>query len=123
MIVGVKDLIEKELGFIFGENLFLNHYPDSPDTIVSVIGNRGFPPSLYVPTRERIVEIKIRAKTFLEGMDIGERILNLFHDKENYMLGENIVLHSYAFTDVSFLYTDNQDRNEFSFELAILIQK
>lgn len=123
MLEAIKDLIAIELGLIFGQNLFINYYPDTPNTLVSIIDSGGFPPKLYEPTREKVVGIKIRSSNYQEGSVIGEKIFNLFHGKENYNLGNKRVLHSYAFTELSYLYADSRERDEFSFELAFLIQK
>lgn len=122
----VKNYIEQNVSAIsltFGENLFINYYPDNPDTIVSVIDLGGYPPALYTPTREKIVEIKLRANSHVEGYELGNEILNLFHDKENYLMEEKRILHSYARTDVSYLYKDKDEREEFSLELVFLIER
>jgi hypothetical protein len=114
--------ISDKLGLVFGETIFINYYPDSPDKIVSIIDGRGTH-AIYTPTKEKIVEIKVRANNYLEGSTLGEDIINLLHDKENFYLGENKILHSYALSDCSYLYADSKNRDEFTFELAFLIQK
>lgn len=101
----------------------MNFYPDTPRTIVSVIDNGGYPPDLYTPTREKVVEIKLRAPTHIEGSALGNEILDLFHSKENYYLDGLRVMHSYGRTDINYLYTDSNENEEFSMELGFLIQK
>ncbi|WP_286231316.1 minor capsid protein [Neobacillus mesonae] len=120
MLLAIVDLIAEKLGFIPSENLFINAYPDSPDTIISVIDNGGFPPKLYEPTREKVVDIKIRAGNYDEGQALGEQVFKLFHDKENYELNNKKILHSRAYTDVSYLFSDSKEREEFSIELVFL---
>jgi hypothetical protein len=122
MLRAIIDLIANELGFKPSENLFRNAYPDSPDTIISVIDSGGFPPKLYETTREKVVGIKIRAGSYDEGSALGEQIFKLFHDKENYEIENKKILHSYAYTDVSYLYSDSKEREEFSIELVFLYQ-
>lgn len=107
----------------FGENLFINYYPDKPDLIVSVIDLGGYPPDLYTPTREKVVEIKFRAPSHTLGSELGNEILELFHSKENYQLDGLRILHSYARTDVNYLYTDTNEREEFVLELVFLIER
>lgn len=119
----VKDFLEKHLNELtFGENLFINFYPDNPNTIVSIIDGGGKPPDRYIPKIEKVIEIKLRAKDYHDGVYLGNRILSLFHSRENYMMGTQKVFHSYTMTDLSYLYTDDQNRPEFSFELVFLIQ-
>jgi hypothetical protein len=122
MLSELKDYISQQLGLVFCENLFINHYPDSPDKIVTIMDGRGTH-AIYTPTKTKIVEFKIRANNHLEGSSLGEEIINLFHDKENFLLGDKKILHSYALSDCSYLYADSKNRDEFSFELAFLIQK
>lgn len=101
------------------ENLFGNHYPDSPDTLVSVIDLGGFPPNRYTTQiREKTYEIKIRSLNYADGVDLGQKIMNLFHSKENFQLGSFFILGSRAYTELSYLYSDSKDRDEFSIELA-----
>jgi hypothetical protein len=114
--------VSQQLGLVFGENLFLNYYPDSPDKIVAIMDGHGTL-DIYTPTKTKIVEFKIRANTHSEGSSLGEEIINLFHDKENFLLGETKILHSYALSDCSYLYADSKERDEFTFELAFLILK
>ncbi|MEB1806597.1 MAG: minor capsid protein [Bacillaceae bacterium] len=105
-----------------GENLYKNYYPDSPDTIVSVIHTGGYPPSRYSPTRELTFDIKIRSKHYHDSVDLGNQIMKLF-EKENYQLGSFFVLDSYSFSELTYLYTDKNNRDEFSLGLAFLIKK
>lgn len=118
----ITDNIET-VDLTFGENLYINAYPDTPDLIVSVIDLGGYPPNLYFPTREKVVEIKFRASNHSEGSTLGDEILDLFHSKENYNLDSLKILHSYGRTDMNYLYTDSNQRDEFSIELVFLIQK
>ncbi|WP_391115989.1 minor capsid protein [Psychrobacillus sp. L3] len=111
----------KEQALIFSENLFINFYPEQPNLIVSVIDLGGYPPDLYAPTREKVIEIKFRAPTHDEGSKLGNEILTLFHSKENYNLDGLRVMHSYARTDVNYLYADSNENEEFSMELVFLI--
>lgn len=106
-----------------GKNLFINFYPDDPDMVVSVIDLGGHPPALYVPIREKVIEIKFRALDSSQGETLGTEIMNLLHDKENYYLEGLRVLHSYARTDSNYLYADSKSRDEFSMELVFLIQR
>jgi hypothetical protein len=107
---------------VISENLFANYYPDEPNNIVSVISLGGFPPSKYDGTREPIFEIKLRNERYIDGNDLANQIMNLFHSKENYLVGSFFVLHSYAMTEVNYLYNDSNNRREFSLELAFLIK-
>lgn len=106
-----------------GSNLFINTYPDNPDTIISVIDLGGYPPALYVKTREKVVEIKYRASTSQLGRALGDELIDIFHDKENYYLDGKRILHSYARTDSNYLYTDSSNRDEFTVELVFLIER
>ena len=108
---------------IDNETLFKNHYPDSPDMIVSVIDSGGFPPNLYTPTREKTFEIKIRSSNYDEGVILGEQIMSLFHSKNNYLLGGFFIYLSRSYSDLSYLYADSKNRDEFSLELAFLYKK
>ncbi|MBS4207445.1 minor capsid protein [Bacillus sp. FJAT-50079] len=126
LLDNVKDYISENVkaeNLTFGENLFINFYPDEPDLIVSVIDLGGYPPDLYAPTREKVVEIKFRTSTYEEGSVLGNEIMELFHSKENYHLGEIRVLHSYARTDVNYLYKDKNENEELVLELVFLIKK
>lgn len=105
-----------------GQNLYANTYPDNPENILSVIPNGGFPPNRYLPTRELLFEIKIRNTDYLDGEAIGNQIMNLFHAKENYSLGGFFVLESYCFSELSYLFTDSKEREEFAIEIAFIIQ-
>ncbi|WP_416147895.1 minor capsid protein [Salipaludibacillus sp. HK11] len=125
LLEGVRDFLSaniKEINLTFGENLFINFYPDDPKTIVSVIDLGGAPPSLYFPTREKVVEIKFRAVDQSDGYKLGSEIFDLIHSKENYYFGDLRVLHSLARTDVNYLFQDKNDRSEFSIEIVFLIQ-
>lgn len=106
-----------------GSNLFINTYPDNPDTIISVIDLGGYPPALYVKTREKVVEIKYRASSSQLGRALGDELIDIFHDKENYYLDGKRILHSYARTDSNYLYTDSSNRDEFTVELVFLIER
>lgn len=106
-----------------GNNLFKNHYPDTPNTLVSAIHSGGFPPNKYSPTRELTFDIKIRAMNYHDGIDLGNKISNIFHSKENYQLGSFFILHSYCLSELSYLFADSQHRDEFSIDLAFLIKK
>ncbi|MBU9714418.1 minor capsid protein [Evansella tamaricis] len=106
-----------------GNNLWKNHYPDAPDTIVSVIHSGGYPPSQYSPTRELTFEIKIRSMDYNDGVEYGNQIMDIFHDKENYRLGNFFILGSNAYSELSYLYQDDNRRDQFSLELAFLIKK
>lgn len=121
----IKDYIKhniKSIDLEFGDNLFINFYPDEPDTIVSVIDMGGYPPPLYYKTREKVIEFKFRAKEYTEASKIGNELFNLFHDKENYYLEDKRILHSYARTEVSYLYNDSNNRQEFSLEVVFLME-
>ena len=121
----VKNHIEqniKSINLLFGDNLFINTYPDKSDTIVSLIDMGGYPPPVYTPTREKIIEFKFRASNYIAGKKLGNELFNLFHDKENYYINENRIMHSYARTDVSYLYKDQNEREEFSLEVVFLIE-
>src|SRR4051794_10563654 len=109
--------------YVAGDNLFANYYPDDPNNIVSVIALGGSPPPKYNTNRELTFEIKIRNDTYNDGNDIGNQIMDIFHSKENYSLGSIFILHSYATTDISYLYADSKNRDEFSLEMAFIIQK
>lgn len=127
LIDWIKDYLEYESEFLsldlkFGDNLFVNFYPDNPDDILSVLDNGGFPPRLYVPVREKIIEFKFRTNTLQKGYEIGEELIKLFHDKENYYLNSKRILHSYARTDSTYLYKDKNERHEFSLEVVFLIE-
>lgn len=117
-----KHIEDNVTSLVLGENLFKNYYPDSPDTIVSVIANGGYPPPRYSPTKELIFDIKIRSIDYNDGVDLGNKIMNLF-DKENYHLGSFFVLGSYAMSELSYLYSDSKNRDEFSLGLAFFILK
>jgi hypothetical protein len=122
----VKDCVEQNINatnLVFGNNLFINYYPDNPDTIVSVIDGGGYPPALYTPTREKIIEFKFRTDSIIDGDELGNELLNLFHDKENYYLNKKRILHSYARTDANYLYKDDDERLEYTLEVVFLIQK
>ncbi|WP_214480967.1 minor capsid protein [Bacillus sp. SM2101] len=125
----MSHLIDAIVGHIESNNivdsnkLFVNYYPDEPDEIASVIASGGFPPKLYEPTRELTLEIKVRSTNYNDGMNICNNIFNLFHDKENYQLDSFFILRSYAYTEISYLYADSENRDEFSLDLAFLIQK
>jgi len=126
MLKKIVDYLEQEIkenDLTFGENLFINFYPDNPDEIVSVVDLGGYPPSLYTPIREKVIEIKFRTLTWLDGDKLGNEIMDLFHSKENYQLDDLYVLHSFARTDVSYLYRDNNDREEFTVELVFMTKK
>jgi hypothetical protein len=122
MLHNLMEYISQHLGLVFGENLFINHYPDSPDKIVTIMDGHGTH-AIYTSTKTKIIEFKLRANNHTEGSSLGEDIINLFHDKENFYLGDKRILHSYALSDVSYLYADSKKRDEFTFELAFLIQK
>jgi hypothetical protein len=122
MLDDLMNYICQQLGLVFGEDIFINSYPDSPDKIVSIMDGHGTH-TIYTPTMEKIVEFKIRASDHITGYSLGEQIINLFHDKENFFLGDQKILHSYAVSDCSYLYADSKERDEFTFELAFLIQK
>jgi len=104
------------------ENLFGNHYPDKPNSVVSVIDSGGFPPDRYSPTREKTFEIKFRSQNYSYGVELGNQIFKLFHSKENYSLGDFFILSSYAYSEISYLYSDKEDRDEFSLELVFQYQ-
>ncbi|UNC92711.1 minor capsid protein [Candidatus Contubernalis alkaliaceticus] len=124
MIDDITQKIESEIAELTENvNLFKNYYPDDPDTIVSVIASGGFPPDRYDVTREPTIEIKIRASDYNEGMSLGNQIYDLFHSRENYQLGSFFILSSYAYSDLSYLYSDKQNRDEFSLELAFLVKR
>lgn len=111
---------------IIGKTLFANRYPDGDkiaNNIVAVIPNGGFSPNRYLPTRDLIYEIKIRNTDYLNGETIGNQIMNLFHAKENYSLDGFFVLESYCYSELSYLYTDAKNREEFSLEIVFKIQK
>lgn len=115
-----------ELNFpslIEGDNLFYNYYPDNPDDIVSIIANSGFTPHRYNDTRELIFEFKLRNKDYELGMDLGNQIFNLFHSKENYVLGDFFIFESYCLTEISYLYSDLEERDQFSFEIVFITIK
>lgn len=122
MLYELATYVSTQLGLVGGENLFINSYPNSPDKIVTIMDGHGSH-AIYTPTKTKIVEFKIRANNHLEGSSLGEDIINLFHDKENFLLGDKKILHSYALSDCSYLYADSKERDEFTFELAFLIQK
>lgn len=122
MLNELMEYISNELSLVLGENLFINHYPDSPDKIVTIMDGHGTH-TIYTPTKTKIVEFKIRSTNHQEGSSLGEEIINLFHDIENYLLGDEKILHSYALSDCNYLYADSKGRDEFTFELAFLIQK
>lgn len=126
MIKKVTDYIASHVKseiLTFGDNLFINFYPEQPDLIVSVIDLGGYPPDLYAPTREKVIELKYRASTHDKGATLGNELLNLFHSKENYNLDGMRILHSYARTDANYLYTDSNENEEFSIELVFLIER
>lgn len=107
------------ISLAMNQNLFGNYYPDSPDSIVSIIDSGGLPPDIYsTQIREKIIEIKIRSSNYADGVDIGQKVMNLFHSKENYALGDFFILGSRAYTELSYLYEDSKNRKEFSVELA-----
>jgi hypothetical protein len=122
MLNELMEYVSQNLGLAFGDNLFINSYPDSPDKIVTIMDGHGTH-AIYSPTKTKIVEFKIRSTNYQEGSSLGEEIINLFHDKENFLLGDKKILHSYAVSDCSYLYADSKERDEFAFELAFLIQK
>lgn len=122
MIYELMEYVSQNLGLVPSENLFINHYPDSPDKIVTIMDGHGTV-DLYAPTRTKIVEIKIRTQEHSEGSSLGEEILYLFHDKENYNIGNQKIFHSYALSDVSYLYADSKGRDEFTFELSFFMLK
>lgn len=124
MLNAIAQMIENNIvELVDNENLFKNYYPDEPNNIASVIALGGFPPDKYHITRELTFEVKLRSETYNTGNDLGNQILNLFHSKENYSLGSFFVLHSYALTELSYLYSDSKNRDEFSLELSFLIKK
>lgn len=123
MLDALIQYLSQNVGLVYGSDLFKNFYPDDPDKIVSIIDRGGFRPSLYDSTREKIIEVKIRSKEYEVGQSLGEQIMSLFHSKENYLIDNINVYQSYALTDVSYLYADSKERDEFSFELAFLIHK
>lgn len=100
------------------EEIFVNHYPDKPDTIVSVIDLGGFPPDKYAITRKKKVEIKFRSNKYPDGVTLGNHIYDVFHAFENYSMGDFFIYSSYADTEVNYLYEDKKERKEFSLELA-----
>lgn len=105
------------------KNLFANSYPDSPDTLVSVIDAGGFPPNLYSPTRQRAYEFKIRSSNYVDGEQLGNQIMDLFHGKDGYQIGSFFILGSWAYTEVNYLYQDGKNRYEFSLNIAFEYQK
>lgn len=119
----VIDYIESNINLLNDTNLFGNHYPDAPDTIVSVIDLGGLPPSKYSVTRDKKIEIKLRSKGYAEGVELLNKIFNLFHSKENYSLGDFFITSSYASTDLTYLYQDLKNRREFSLELVFQYKK
>jgi hypothetical protein len=124
MLEAIVQYIKNNINsLIIGENLFANHYPDSLDRIVSVIDAGGSPPPRYSPTGEKRFEIKFRVSNYSDGVDIGNQIMDLFQNKENYQLGSFFILDSHALTDVTYLYADKNNRDEFTFNLSFLIKK
>ncbi|WP_339227841.1 minor capsid protein [Oceanobacillus sp. FSL K6-2867] len=124
LLNSVIDFIELNILSLNETNLFGNHYPKSmTDTIVSVIDLGGLPPSKYSVTREKKIEIKLRSKGYAEGIELGNKIFNLFHSKENYSLGDFFITSSYASTDLTYLYQDSKNRREFSLELVFQYKK
>jgi hypothetical protein len=99
-------------------NLFKNYYPENPNEIVSVIDSGGFPPNKYSPIREKNFEIKIRSLNYHDGLEVGNQIMKLFHSKNNYVLGDFFIYQSYLNSELTYLYSDKQNRDEFSLEIA-----
>lgn len=119
----ITSFVEANINHLsIGDNLFKNYYPDSPDTLVSIIDSGGFPPDRYSPVREKTFEIKIRSKRYSDGVKLGNQIFELFHSKENYNLGDFFILSSYAYSELSYLFADNENRKEFSIELSFQYQ-
>jgi hypothetical protein len=105
------------------ENLFANTYPDSPDTIVSVIDLGGLPPELYSPIRQKTYEFKIRTPKYVDGEELGTKIMDLYHAKNNYQIGSFFILSSYCFTELNYLYEDSKNRKEFSLSIIFDYKK
>ena len=118
LLNSVIDFIELNIPSLNQSNLFGNYYPDTPDTIVSVIDLGGLPPSKYATTRDKKIEIKLRSNSYSESVELGNKIFELFHSKENYTLGDFFITTSYADTDLAYLYQDSKNRREFSLELV-----
>lgn len=121
----VKDYVTDNIESIdleFGDNLFINHYPDEPDLILTLIDLGGYPPLQYYRTREKIIEFKFRANNYIQGKKIGNELFNLLHDKENYYINGKRIMHSHARTEVSYLYNDNNNRQEFSLEIVFFVE-
>jgi hypothetical protein len=124
MLEDIGNYIETNIpALVQGNNLFLNHYPDEPDEIVTVIASGGYPPDKYMSIRELKFEIKIRSKNYSGGWNIGNQIMELFHGKERYVLGAYHVLGSTAESEVTYLYADSKERDEFTLDLSFLISK
>jgi hypothetical protein len=99
-------------------SVFGNHYPDSPDTVISIIDSGGFPPNKYSPIREKIFDVKIRTQNYSYGIDLGNQIFKLFHSKNKFYLGDFFILQSYAYTELSYLFKDDKERHQFSIEIV-----
>ncbi|WP_404403801.1 minor capsid protein [Jeotgalibacillus malaysiensis] len=124
MLEAITQLIEDQLtDYIIAENLYINHYPDDPDNVVTVIGGRSSNTNRYLKQRERVIEFKVRNKNYREGYEICNSIIDLFDEKEHYILGDTYIINSYILYDTTYLYADSKSRDEFTFELAFLIQK
>lgn len=122
LLAKVVNYIETELNFSKEELLFEAYYPDEPDKVVSVFPSLGDPPETYSTRRTKHIEIKVRANLYDEGDSLCEQVFNLFHSKENFYIDDVFVLHSYALTEMDYLYADEKGRHEFSFELAFYLQ-
>ncbi|AIF45432.1 minor capsid protein [Virgibacillus sp. SK37] len=121
------DVISKEvevniIDLVDNKNLFKNYYPDNPNNIVSIIDGGGYPPNRYSPIREKTIEFKIRSQRYPDGVELGNKIFNLFHSKEKYSLGDFFITASYVSSELTYLYADSQNRKEFSLELVFQYQ-
>ena len=118
----IVDFVEAQLSLNKAETLWMNGYPDNPDTLVAIFDAGGSRPETYSSRREKHFEIKVRSNTYDEGNSLCEQVMNLFHSKENFYIDDIYVLHSYALTEITYLYADSKERDEFSFELAFYLK-
>lgn len=85
----IKDMLEAEssfgLTFGAGGNLFVGKEPSTPNNCVTILDTPSSPPDLNLDKEERLynssVQIRIRDKSYTEGMDLARNIMESLHGR------------------------------------------
>ena len=111
----IKNLLEDEsaLGLVFAKNLFIGKEPKSPSNCVTIFDTTSIPPQLGLTSQGYeypSVQIRVRNESYVQGMELIERIKTLLHGLGQITIGGYLYTVIYCASGPALLDWDENSR-------------